>query len=114
VERGEKRTAGELDIEVLAKRVCVDVVEVHTNNMLQIVETTMQNDHKNDMLNLQELWQKRFEESATQINSFKEWFMKTFSSEIVNLIKTHAAGQVSRHRWFLLGKKAIDSLWSRS
>jgi prophage antirepressor-like protein len=99
----EKRKA-ELDVETsalqLAKRVCADVVEAHKNDMLQIVEAertthqtillqivdTMQNEHKNDMLNLQELWQKRFEESATQINSFKEWFMKTFCSEIVNQI----------------------------
>jgi hypothetical protein len=32
--RGEKRKA-EIDIEVFAKRVCIDVVETHTNNMLR-------------------------------------------------------------------------------
>jgi prophage antirepressor-like protein len=106
--RPEKRKA-EFDIQIsalqLAKRICADDMETkvvqllqesHKNDMLQIVEThkttvlqivgPMQTEHKNDMLNLQQLWQKRFEESATQINSFKEWFMKIFCSEIVNQV----------------------------
>jgi hypothetical protein len=50
--------------------------------VLQIVET-MQIEHRNDMLNLQQLWQKRFEESAAQ----KEWFMEIFTNNFASSLR---------------------------
>ncbi len=47
----------------------------------------MQIEHKNDIINLQQLWQKRFEESAAQKKSFKEWFMEIFTNNFASSLR---------------------------